>query len=333
VTAETQLRAELARVERAGWVLDRCLWTVAGIAMVFTCVNVTLFAVDHGVPPAVAWLLDPIAAAALLAALLGDAVLGRHGAKSGRWGAALRLTAGLATWAMNVWQSVWAAPDSAPYAGTRAAGGLRFDPDPAGIVLDSVPPMLLVPLAEAAPVYRQRFTEITDRLRARLDRATAASTAVPAPGARPGTGPARPVPAAGTDRRAARGGTDRGTDRGGTAGTDDRLPAELVERARQVDAKHRQGNDGRRATKEVLRTELGIGSARAVALLRTLANESEPGGDRPATRSTAVRAATEPGTSTPDTPSTEANAARRGLVLVSTSNASEDDADATEVRQ
>jgi multidrug efflux pump subunit AcrA (membrane-fusion protein) len=160
-----EIPAELARIARAGRLTDRCLWVVAAGAMLIAAWSVTLFAVAHGIPKPVAWLLDPLTATALLVALQADAVLGRHaGQQATGWGLLLRIGAGLATWTMNVWQAV-------------------ADRDPAGIVAHSVPPALLVLLAEAAPHYRRKFAHTTAALQALLqhladrDRQAAAAAA------------------------------------------------------------------------------------------------------------------------------------------------------------
>ena len=147
------LAAEMARVRRTGELIDRALFTVAGGALVFTSANVTMFAVAHGTPWFIGWLLDPLASVALLAVLVGDGVLSRHGIAAGRWPAVVKLSAGLATWAMNVWSSV-------------------ASRDPAGVLLHSVAPGLLIGLAHAAPVYRIGFRAVLDRLGAEVDRIT-----------------------------------------------------------------------------------------------------------------------------------------------------------------
>ena len=148
------LAAEMVRVRRTGEWIDRALFVVAGGALVFTCANVTLFAVAHGTPWFIGWLLDPLASVALLAVLVGDGVLSRHGIRSGAWAVVVKLGAGLATWAMNVWASVAAS-------------------DPAAVLLHSIAPGLLIGLAHAAPAYRIGFGSILGRLTAELDRTTA----------------------------------------------------------------------------------------------------------------------------------------------------------------
>ncbi|MFE2871421.1 hypothetical protein [Embleya sp. NPDC059259] len=137
----------LRRTDRG---LTVALLTVATLALVFTCVNVTRFATGHGTPWYIAWLLDPMVSLALGAVLLTDGILGRHGDRPGGSATALRLFGGLGNWVMNVWGSVW--PDG--------SFGVPRDPDAAGIVLHSVPPLLLILLAEAVTVYRRRIADL-----------------------------------------------------------------------------------------------------------------------------------------------------------------------------
>ncbi|UGQ09125.1 hypothetical protein LO772_19405 [Yinghuangia sp. ASG 101] len=125
--------------------ITAALVVVAVVAMVFTAVSVTTFALDHGVNRWVAWTLDPMVAVALLTVLLADARLVELGAAPSGWATALRWFAGAATWVMNAWSSVW--PDG--------GFGVPRDVDPAGVVLHSVAPVLLVVLAEAATGYRR----------------------------------------------------------------------------------------------------------------------------------------------------------------------------------
>jgi hypothetical protein len=171
VTAD--LRGEIARVESVrGWI-DRAVYAVAAGALVFTMLNVSLFAAEHGTPWWMAWLLDPLSSVALLAVLVGDGVLSRHGVTSSGWAVALKWFAALATWSMNIWTSF-------------AAG------DVAGVLLHSVAPGLVVLLAQAAPGYRLAFGTVLGRLRNELANcehtATPATTVtakreIPAPGA------------------------------------------------------------------------------------------------------------------------------------------------------
>ncbi|MGW1993238.1 hypothetical protein [Embleya sp. NPDC001921] len=141
----------IVTLRRADRGLTVALLIVGGLALVFTCVNVTLFAIEHGTAWYIAWLLDPMVSLSLGAVLLADGFLGD---RPGGSATALRLFAGLATWAMNVWGSVW--PDG--------SFGVPRDPDAAGIVLHSVPPVLLILLAEAVTVYRRRIADLIGKL-------------------------------------------------------------------------------------------------------------------------------------------------------------------------
>jgi len=150
------LRAEIASVERASTYLVRALLAVAIGALVFTMVNVTLFATAEGVHPLIAWMLDPLASVAMMTILLAEATLSRHGRKAGAWPTALKWAAGLATWAMNTWTSL-------------------IDLSAAGLLLHSVAPAIVLLLAEATPRIRRRFAEILTGLRTELERAEAES--------------------------------------------------------------------------------------------------------------------------------------------------------------
>ncbi|MFF7248966.1 hypothetical protein ACFZBU_34225 [Embleya sp. NPDC008237] len=141
----------IVSLRRADRGLTVALLIVGGLALVFTCVNVTLFAIEHGTAWYIAWLLDPMVSLSLGAVLLADGFLGD---RPGGSATALRLFAGLATWAMNVWGSVW--PDG--------SFGVPRYPDAAGIVLHSVPPVLLILLAEAVTVYRRRIADLIGKL-------------------------------------------------------------------------------------------------------------------------------------------------------------------------
>lgn len=145
-----QLRAEASRVRVSGDRLGVALWVVAGGALVFTCLNVTTFAVVHGTPWWIAWLLDPMTSLALLVVLVGDGVLARHGRRGGAWAGTVKIGAACATWTMNVWASV--------------AGR-----DAAGVVLHSIAPALVVGLAEITPRYRAAFADLAADLANRAE--------------------------------------------------------------------------------------------------------------------------------------------------------------------
>jgi hypothetical protein len=145
-----ELRAEAARVRRASRWVGAALWTVAAGAMVTAAATVTAWAVEHGMDPRVAWLVDPLLSVALLAALLGEGVLARHGESGGAWPRVLRWGTAGATLTANTWAPIVAQ-------------------EPAGVVLHALPPLLLVVLAEAAPRLRLRLAALAVRLDVQAD--------------------------------------------------------------------------------------------------------------------------------------------------------------------
>ena len=129
------------RVRRTGRAVDAALWAVAGLVGAFSFANVHGVAVAHGTSDPEAWLLAPIVDIALLTGITADATLSRYGARSGAWGAVLRWFCGAATWLLNIWDAVTSG-------------------DIGAVVTHSVPPIVLILLAEAAPRYRQRFAAL-----------------------------------------------------------------------------------------------------------------------------------------------------------------------------
>lgn len=174
--------------------LTKVLVAVAVVALAFTATNVTLFAIDHHISVWIAWLLDPMVAVALGAVLIVDGRLSEHGVQPSGWATGLRWFAGLGTWLMNCWASLWPA-------GTEF--GVPRQVDPAGLVLHSIPPVLLIVLAEAITFYRRaildRITALRAQVDTRVERVEApavhrASTLVSTPAATAPT-PLAPVPA------------------------------------------------------------------------------------------------------------------------------------------
>jgi hypothetical protein len=153
VSADDAARARksIAKLDEVLAMVTKALLTLGGGALIFTCVNVTRFGVSHEIPWYIAWMLDPLASLALITVLYVDGVLAEHGGnyKPGGWPFLLRWTAGLSTWVMNCWTSLY--PD----------GHFHFipqKPDAGGILLHSVAPALLILLAEAATGYRKYAT-------------------------------------------------------------------------------------------------------------------------------------------------------------------------------
>lgn len=168
--------------------LTRVLVAVAVVALAFTATNVTLFAIDHHISPWIAWLLDPMVAVALGAVLIVDGRLSEHGVHPSGWASALRWFAGLGTWLMNCWGSLW--PNGAPF-------GMPRQVDPAGLVLHSIPPVLLIVLAEAITHYRRAILERIAVLRDQVD---TPRTEVNTPAPSLASAPSAPASAAALDR-------------------------------------------------------------------------------------------------------------------------------------
>lgn len=148
VTAEDadKARKATADLERIEHLITTVLVILGIGGLVFTAVNVTLFATEHHVHWAIAWMLDPLVSISLLAALFIDGKLAAHGYRPGGWPFILRWFAGLSTWLMNCWGSLY--PDA-------RFTGWPDNADPAGLLLHSVIPFLVIILAEAGAGYRK----------------------------------------------------------------------------------------------------------------------------------------------------------------------------------
>jgi hypothetical protein len=161
------------RVERMRSQIDAVIWAGIFLGLAFTMVNVQGFAASGArqwsMSWLAAWLLDPIVSLVLVAVLRAEQVTARYQVDTGVWPHRTKWFAFLATYGMNTWQS-WT--------------GLHV----AGIVLHSVPPVLVFLAAETAPVLRDRLTEAVNR---------AALTAAPGSDlARPQDSQPEPVPEA-----------------------------------------------------------------------------------------------------------------------------------------
>ncbi len=174
-----------AQVARTGRSVDTALWLVALAVGLYSLANVHAVANAHQVDDPQAWLLAPIVDVALFAGITADAMLSRCGADLPGWGALLRWFCGVATWTLNVWDA----------AGSGDIGA---------VVVHSVPPIVLILLAEAAPRYRQRFAALVHRPAPTTDMAPVP----PAGPRRTGTGTTR-RPASGATRPRGTGATRR----------------------------------------------------------------------------------------------------------------------------
>jgi hypothetical protein len=170
---QAQSSRTVRTARQAARLMDVVLFTVAALTMAFSMGNIHDFASAQGVPDPIAWFLAPAVDLALVAALVGDAVLSRWQLDAGEWAVRLRWFAGGATLTLNVWQSV-----------------ARLDA--AAIVIHVVPPTLLFVLAEAAIPYRHQFARTVELAAAKVDSApvdTATETTPEAPETVPDTVP------------------------------------------------------------------------------------------------------------------------------------------------
>lgn len=156
------------RVEKVRSQVDGLMWTGLLLGLAFTMVNVQTFAAGGAevwsLPWCAAWLLDPMVSLVLIAVLRAEQVTARYQvemrtATLGPWVTRTKLFAFLATYVMNTWQS-WAT--------------LHVS----GIVLHSVPPVMVYLAAETGPILRDRLTEAVIRA-ARPDGTAPALGSVP----------------------------------------------------------------------------------------------------------------------------------------------------------
>ncbi|MFI5730338.1 hypothetical protein ACIA49_09485 [Kribbella sp. NPDC051587] len=148
------------RVEKVRTQVDVLMWVGIVLGLAFTMVNVQAFAAQGAEPKSLpwfaAWSLDPMVSLVLIAVLRAEQITARYQVfdntswtKDAKWYQRLGNTdwikrtkwfAFVATYVMNTWASF----------------GHK---DPAGIVLHSVPPLLVFCAAETAPMLRDRLTE------------------------------------------------------------------------------------------------------------------------------------------------------------------------------
>lgn len=132
------------RVERVRVQVDRLCWTGITLGLAFTMANVQHFAAAGSpawsLPWLTAWLLDPTVSLVLLAILRAEQVTARYQVHTGRWVRCAKWLTLAATYVMNTWSSY-------------AAGSLS------GVVLHSVPPLVVFAAAEAITEVRDKLTE------------------------------------------------------------------------------------------------------------------------------------------------------------------------------
>jgi hypothetical protein len=150
------------RVERIRAQVDTLIWVGIALGLAFTMVNVQTFAAAGAalltLPWLAAWVLDPMVSLVLVAVLRAEQVTARYQVDTGPWVRVTKVFAFAATYVMNTWAS-WVALN------------------PSGIVLHSVPPVLVYCAAEAGPILRDRLTEAVLRA-AHLATASTTATAV-----------------------------------------------------------------------------------------------------------------------------------------------------------
>jgi hypothetical protein len=141
------------RVEKARGVVDRFLWTGMVLGLLFTMTNVQQFAAHTtGVAAGslgwwAAWLLDPTVSLVLLGILLAERHTSRWQVLMGQWTRIAKWALLAATYVMNTWQAYTAG-------------------NPAGIVLHSVPPLVVFMGAEAVTDLHDKLTEAVHRAHA-----------------------------------------------------------------------------------------------------------------------------------------------------------------------
>ncbi|MEV5720442.1 hypothetical protein AB0L41_41765 [Amycolatopsis mediterranei] len=131
-------------VERIRTQVDRLCWAGIILGLAFTTANVQWFAAGGAafgsLPWLTAWLLDPTVCLVLLAILRAEQVTARYQVHTGPWVRAAKWLTLAATYVMNTWSS-WAAGS------------------PAGVVLHSVPPMVVFVAAEAVTDLRDKLAD------------------------------------------------------------------------------------------------------------------------------------------------------------------------------
>jgi hypothetical protein len=139
------------RIERIRSQVDGLCWAGIVLGLAFTMTNVQVFAASAAsasgsgaavwsLPWLAAWVLDPTVSLVLLAVLRAEQVTSRYQVRTGRWVRAAKWFTLAATYVMNTWQS-WATGSAA------------------GVVLHSVPPLLVFVAAEAVADVRDKLTD------------------------------------------------------------------------------------------------------------------------------------------------------------------------------
>lgn len=153
------------RLERRAVLGTGLIWAGIVLGLAFTVPNVQQFVAGDAEPWSIvwttAWLLDVMVSLPLIGVLILEQATTRHEVQLGLWARVLKWGSLSATYAMNTWES-WAHLDAA------------------GILVHSVPPLVVFVCAEVLPTGRERITEAVQNavsVLPRLDQ-TAVSTTV-----------------------------------------------------------------------------------------------------------------------------------------------------------
>lgn len=152
------------RVERIRTQVDRLMWAGIVLGLCFTMTNVQHFAAAGASVGSLvwcsAWLLDPMVSLVLLAVLRAEQVTTRYQVTTGAWPRVAKWALLAGTYVMNTWTS-WSAGSAA------------------GVVLHSVPPLVVVIAAEAVTEVQYALTECVHRAHTlaarRVEQATSAT--------------------------------------------------------------------------------------------------------------------------------------------------------------
>ena len=132
------------RLERRAVLGTGLVWAGIVLGLAFTVPNVQRFVAGDAEPWSIvwttAWLLDIMVSLPLIGVLVLEQAVTRHEVQLGVWARVLKWGALSATYAMNTWES-WANLDAA------------------GILVHSVPPLVVFVCAEVLPTGRERITE------------------------------------------------------------------------------------------------------------------------------------------------------------------------------
>ncbi|OAP20721.1 hypothetical protein [Amycolatopsis sp. M39] len=169
-------------VERVAVQVDRLCWAGVLLGLAFTMTNVQQFAANGArswsLPWCTAWLLDPMVSVVLLSILRAEQVTARHGVRTGRWVRAAKWFTLTATYVMNTWEAFTAG-------------------SPAGVVLHSVPPLVVFVAAEAVTDLRDKLGAAQSAAAVSAGRPSAPGPerclSVPEPGASADRGQPRPA--------------------------------------------------------------------------------------------------------------------------------------------